>query len=231
MKEWLIEKGCLDYLKILKISKQSYVKWKMGSILFFMIIDVLLYFFIFKKFSVPFMMISIGLIVHGYFIPYFYVKMLAGNKSKEVEYDFPLWLSSLEVLIVSNNIPNTLKKSIPACPVSFKQDLIHLVEQVEKDPTNQLFYREFLSQYHNESIREMMLDLYQFNFLNKELLAKEFSLLHQRLNAIEASQRKHQQEQTLFFIGAINSVPLFLLSMYILYIANLLSTTLIGGVE
>ena len=60
---------------------------------------------------------------------------------------------------------------------------------------------------------------------------KEFNLLHQRLNEIEASQRKHQQEQTLFFIGAINSIPLFLLSMYILYIANLLSTTLIGGVE
>lgn len=231
MKEWLIEKESIDYLKILNLHKEQYFQWKMGFVFFFAISLVPLYLFVFKSFTVTFILLGVGLCVLGYFIPYFFIKTKATKKAREVEYDFPLWLSSLEVLIVSNNIPNTLKKSIPTCPLSFKQDLIYLVDQVEKDPTNQIFYREFLSQYHNESIREMMLDLYQFNFLNKELLVKEFNLLHQRLNEIEASQRKHQQEQTLFFIGAINSIPLFLLSMYILYIANLLSTTLIGGVE
>ncbi|WP_052466187.1 hypothetical protein [Beduini massiliensis] len=171
----------------------------------------------------------IGAFWVGYKIPYFYIKVKVKQKTEQVSADFPLWLSSLEVLILSNNIPNTLKKSLMTCPNSIKKDLQILVNKIEKDPMNQQSYIEFLSQYKLSDVNELMLDLYQFNYLDKSLMISEFAVLHKRLNAINTSNRQHSQEQNLFFIGAINSVPLFLLSIYILLIANMLSNTLMGG--
>ena len=161
----------------------------------------------------------IGAFLLGYKLPYFYIQSKVKQKTKQVAADFPLWLSSLEVLILSNNIPNTLKKSLVTCPISMKKDLEVLVRKLEKDPMNQQSYIDFLAQYQLSDVNELMLDLYQFNYLDKSLMISEFAAMHKRINAMNTSQRQYRHEQNLFFIGAINSIPLFLLSIYVLLLS------------
>lgn len=233
--KWLYqinERNLNSYLKISDTSLQQFLKWRLitGTLLICLWISG--YWIIFRQivFNKPVFLYGIlGSFLLGYKLPYFYIRVKVKQKTKQVSADFPLWLSSLEVLIISNNIPNTLKKSLLTCPDSIKKDLRILVEKIEKDPMEQQNYTEFLSQYKLSDINELMLDLYQFNYLDKSLMISEFAVLHKRLNAINTSHRQHAQEQNLFFIGAINSIPLFLLSIYILLIANMLSNALMGG--
>ena len=80
MKEWLIEKESIDYLKILNLHKEQYFQWKMGFVFFFAISLVPLYLFVFKSFTVTFILLGVGLCVLGYFIPYFFIKTKATKK-------------------------------------------------------------------------------------------------------------------------------------------------------
>ena len=229
--QWFVEKNIKDDLMITHTSLSTYLKMKEKWVLITLMIEILIELIGSRFLIMPpwrFYLYLMGVIL-VYKMPYFFLKNASKRKAKQVYDDFPLWLSSLEILILSHNIPNTLKASLATCPKSLREDLSVLVEKLETDPTNQEAYISFLSQYHFPDIHEMMLDLYQFNFLNKSLMIKEFSTLHKRLNHLEASQRQHHQEQSLFFIGAINSVPLFLLSIYILLMANMLSNVLMGG--
>lgn len=233
--KWLLylnERDLKDKLYICKQGFPSFMRRRLMGILLCLLSLIILFFidrWLFHVIGDYFIYMAVILLCLTYKLPYFLLNTKAKQITQQVYKDFPLWLSSLEVLIVSNNIPNTLKKSIPTCPDSIKNELISLVEKIEKDPTNQVYYADFLSQYQLPDVSELMLDLYQFNFLNKELIIKEFALLHLRLNEISAMQRRYHYEQQLFFIGAVNSVPLFLLSVYVLLIANMLSTTLMGG--
>lgn len=226
------ERNLNDHLKIADIHLQQFIKWRLIIGLLFSLLWGSSYWIAYRQiefYKPVFLYGIIGAFLLGYKLPYFYIKVRVKQKTEQVSADFPLWLSSLEVLILSNNIPNTLKKSLVTCPNSFKKDLQVLVDKIEKDPINQRSYTEFLSQYKLSDVNELMLDLYQFNYLDKSLMISEFAVLHKRLNAINTSNRQHSQEQNLFFIGAINSVPLFLLSIYILLIANMLSNALMGG--
>lgn len=215
-----------DYLKIINMPTNKFIKIRLSIMIFSVVVAAIILFF--NQNYIGLLITIVGLMI-AYTLPKMAVKNKAMVKSRQVYYDFPLWLSSLEVLILSNNIPNTLKYSIQTCPPSFKQDLIELVNKLENDPTNQDYYSDFLSYYHYEDIHEMMLDLHQFNYLNKAMLLHEFNNLHQRINKISVNNRKVKYDQQIFLIGAINSIPLFLLSIYILLIANMLSNTLMGG--
>ena len=73
------------------------------------------------------------------------------------------------------------------------------------------------------------MDLYQFNFVDKNNISTEFAALHKRLNRISSDTRKRRQESDTFLIGALNSLPLMVVSLYILMISNLLSSAIMGN--
>lgn len=228
----LSEGNLKDYMKVVDLDISQFLKWRLVLCILLSASWCVLCGVFKEQYPILSSVFLYGLfcfLLLGFKIPYFYLKMMVKKKTQQVFTDFPLWLSSLEVLILSNNIPNTLKKSFMTCPVSIKKDLQILIGKIEQDPMNQQNYIDFLSQYKLADINELMLDLYQFNYLDKSLMISEFAVLHKRLNALNSSNRKRLHEQSLFFIGAINSIPLFLLSIYILLIANMLSNVLIGG--
>lgn len=136
---------------------------------------------------------------------------------------FPLWISTLEILVMTNNIPNTFKKSIATCPQAFRQDLIDFVDKIQYDPENKAYYREFLSNYDIPEVNEIIMDMYAFNRLDKKEIIYEFKHLNERLNKISAKIRQERQNLSIFGISAMNSIPLFTVSIYVLLISMLIN--------
>lgn len=159
---------------------------------------------------------------------YWILKSKFKSLSREVKDSFPLWMASLEVLIVNNNIPNTIRKSLIGCPKPLRKDLKILTEKLDRDPTDKSAYTDFLKNYNIPEIQEIVLDLYQFNFLEKDNIIIEFRALHKRINRLKSDIRKRRQSSEKFWIGALNSIPLFINSIYILLISNLLSSVLMS---
>lgn len=175
-----------------------------------------------------FLIASVALTYIVYKLDYIMLKNAFKKKQVAVKDAFPLWMSMLEILIVTNNIPNTLKKSIVSCPEVLKEDLEVFVKKLEINPIDKEAYVSFLSEFNIPEIQEIVLDLYQFNFVEKNNISAEFSALHKRLNRLKSDTRKRRQSSEIFMIGTLNSVPLMCLAIYILMISNLLSNALMG---
>lgn len=152
---------------------------------------------------------------------------LLNSKFKKMKGDvykaFPLWVSTLEILVMTNNIPNTFKKSISTCPDAFKQDLIDFVDNIQEDQENKQHYRNFLSRYDIPEVNEIIMDMYAFNQLDKKEIIYEFKSLNERLNKITARIRQERQSLSMFAISALNSIPLFIVSIYVLLISMLIN--------
>lgn len=173
---------------------------------------------------IPEILLSIVIIIILYKKEYWAIKMTFKRRRDDVYKSFPLWVSTLEILVMSNNIPNTFKKSIDTCPISFRDDLIDFVSKIEFDPENKEYYRNFLKRYNIDEVNEIIMDMYSFNKLNKNEIVHEFKNLNERLNKISNNIRVKRQENDLFFISALNSLPIMTVSIYVLFISMTMSS-------
>lgn len=148
------------------------------------------------------------------------------KKQREIKRAFPLWMSLMEILIITNTIPNAIKKSYVSCPEVMKDDLDEFIRKLERNPVDKEAYKSFLSEYNLPEVSEIVMDMYSFNFLDKNKIVEEFFHMHDRLNRLKGDIRKQNQEQATFFIGALNSLPIFLVSVYILMVSMLMSSTI-----
>lgn len=155
---------------------------------------------------------------------YFKLRKEFNKRRNEVYNSFPLWVSTLQILIISNNVTNTFKKSLPTCPKAFKKDLEEFVDAIEFDPDNKEHYKNFLRKYKIDDVSEIIMDMYIFNRMDKNEIVRQFSVVNERLNKIQNNIRQKKQDQALFFISALNSIPLLTASIYVLIISMLLSS-------
>lgn len=182
------------------------------------------YYFHFKiPFGFYFIVLVIGTFI-TFKLGYFKVKKEFNKKRSEVYNSFPLWVSTLQILIISNNVTNTFKKSLPTCPKAFKRDLEKFVKNIEFDPDNKEHYKNFLKKYKIDEINEIIMDMYAFNRMDKSEIVRQFKIVNERLNKIQNNIRTRKQEQSLFFISALNSIPLLTASVYVLIVSMMLSS-------
>ena len=169
--------------------------------------------------------IAINVLVSYMFFkyPFWKIKKIFNVKREDIYRVFPLWISTLEVLIMTNNIPNTFKKSIATAPAPLQKDLIDFCKKIEVSPENKEYYREFLSQYQLEDVSEIIMDMYAFNHLEKNEIVYEFRNLNRRLNKIAARIRQERQRRELFVVAALNSFPLLAASIYVLVISMMMN--------
>lgn len=180
----------------------------------------------FSKMNIPPILFGFIIIALSFFAfkkDYLKLKNVFNKKRNDVYSAFPLWVSTLQILVMSNNITNTFKKSIPTCPACFRNDLEEFVKKIEFDPENKEYYKSFLRRYGIEEIQEIIMDMYAFNKMDKKEIVHQFKNVNKRLNKIQNNIRTRRQEQSLFFISALNSIPILLGSMYVLVISMLLS--------
>lgn len=191
------------------------------TLIYYILLGVLWYTGTYRLNPYAGVLISVGVAFFFYKNDYWLVVNTFKKKKGEVYDSFPLWVSTLEILVMTNNIPNTFKKSIPTCPEAFKKDLIEFVKVIDTDPENKDSYRNFLARYQISDVSEVIMDMYAFNRLNKDEIVHEFKHLNMRLNEISSNIRKSRNASGLFKVSALNSVPLFTSSMYVLAISML----------
>lgn len=219
--QWLIGED-IEVFMLKRVNKT--IKTVIVSSLAFMIVHFLLGKFIGYWTPIPVWILLDILIAYLVFKNDFYkMKNRFKMKRDAVYKSFPLWVSTLEILIMTNNVTNTFKKSIATCPDAIKDDLIEFVHKIEYNPEAKEHYFNFLRKYNIEEVNEIIMDMYAFNKLNKDEIVYEFKNLNQRLNAISTRIRQERQNRDLFAIAALNSVPLFTVSVYILLISMLMN--------
>ncbi|MEG2792761.1 MAG: hypothetical protein RR909_03165 [Bacilli bacterium] len=173
--------------------------------------------------------IPIG-VVGVYMYPLYQLKQYKKNMAKRIENDFPIWLMQLEVLVLTNTIPNAIKKSINVCPNSLKEDIVLLSNKVMVDPTNKSYYLDFIKPYQTSDITEVLLSLYQFNFANKQDLAYDFHVLHNRMDVLKTKARSIAYEEKGFYYGLILLAEPMVACVWILGMVMLLSNLLTGNI-
>lgn len=221
-----------DYSWLIDNQIEKFMYKRVKKMLFSCIISSFIFitasFFIYRYYNIMIpTIITIMLIIISAFIcfkwDYWKLTSLYKTKRDNVYKSFPLWVSTLEILVMTNNIPNTFKKSIATCPEVFRKDLIDFVDKIQYDPENKAYYRDFLSRYSIDEVTEIIMDMYAFNRLNKDEIVYEFKNLNERLNKISARIRKDRQDLSVFIMAALNSIPLFVVSIYVLLISMLIN--------
>lgn len=219
--EWLIPERDID-----KFMKSRLKSAGIGFLIILLLYEAI--YFILKYIGIllpPFLGIALAVAAMYIFFKWGYwnLKSKFNKKKSDVYKSFPLWVSTLEILVMTNTIPNTFKKSIETCPDAFKGELIEFVNKIETDPENKEHYKEFLRKYNIEDVSEIIMDMYAFNRLDKNEIVYEFENLNKRLNEIAKNIRKQRQNTSLFGIAALNSIPLFTVSVWVLLDAMLIN--------
>lgn len=231
--EFIKDKDLEEYYQMEDIQEdyRPFLKRRLQKAIVAFIISCLILFAIAVIFHYSFYMppiLSLGIALLVYKIDFLRLKSKALNHRREVQDSFPIWMSTLEVLVMNYNIPQTLEKSYDSCPRAIKPELKKLIVKLQDNPIDKDAYGHFLSSYNLPEVQEIIMDLYQFNFLDKNTLPSEFLALHARLNRIKSNNRKRRQEMQTFLISALISTPLFLLAIYIMLVSNLLASLMIG---
>lgn len=220
---WLVPDGDVDRFVLRRINKFIIAALIMSLI---SVALIAMNYFLHIWFDLPVFVYIIAAAVVSYLAfksDYLKIKNTFKKKKKDVYNSFPLWVSTLQILIMTNNITNTFKKSIPTCPDCFRHDLEVFVSKIEFDPENKEYYKSFLKKYGIEEIQEIIMDMYAFNKMDKKEIIHQFTTVNERLNKIQANIRTRRQEQNLFFISALNSIPILIGSLYVLITSMMIS--------
>ena len=215
---WLIPEG--DERKFMKTRTKNTIIFAL--VMFFVLTAIfLLDFFILKQnIPIPVYLIILAATTFIFFKKkYLNVKRDFNKKRDKVYNSFPLWVSTLQILILTNNVTNTFKKSIETCPEIFKHDLEIFVENIQYNPENKESYKNFLRKYKIDDVQEIIMDMYAFNRMDKDEIVHQFDIMNEKLNKIQSNIRKTRQKRNLFFIAALNSIPLLTASLYILAVS------------
>ncbi|MDU2155284.1 hypothetical protein [Clostridium sp.] len=219
---WLIPDGNVNGFMEKRIKRMT-ITFLLSLILYVSIYFILKYFDI----IIPIQFGGVIAFICSYMVfkfPFWTLKTNFNKRKNDVYKSFPLWVSTLEILIMTNNITNTFKKSIATCPATFKNELIDFVAKIESEPENKEHYKNFLKKYKIEDVSEIIMDMYAFNKLDKNEIVYEFEHLNERLNRISAKIRQDRQNTSLFTIAALNSIPLFTVSVWVLFASMLMSS-------
>lgn len=126
-----------------------------------------------------------------YKAPIYMLKKYKDKQQRSVNSAFLIWILQLEALVLSNNISNSIKKSVQYCPDIIKDEVYQLAKKVELEPMNKNHYLSFLKAYQTLDINEVLLSLYQFNFVKKEDLAYDFALIHHRIDKLKLKEQEN----------------------------------------
>ena len=180
--------------------------------------------------SLPMIIFSplVGVVV--YTIP---VAMLKGQKKdreKAIMKVFPDWIATLQTLVLVTTIPNAVYQSVDSAPKEIQDEVRKLSNAILAEPLERQHYLDLLKEYDNANISEVMLSLYQFNFSNKDDLAYEFEVLHNRIDRIAAMNRRQAVEEKAFFYGLVLMVGPGLATGWIMFTALRLAMLVMGGI-
>lgn len=167
----LFEKeDCDRLLRILGRDKAVYLKMSLHLLLFAFI---LAFFLAFKN-----KYLSVFLILLAFKYPYLKISRDVKILAEKVSYEFPIWLRQIQCLLQSNTVMNSIETSIERAPQLMKTYLEDLVIDLKEDPSNYIFYQQFMSAYSIWGVQNAMQHLYRYNFVSQDEAYQQLMILN-----------------------------------------------------
>lgn len=145
---------------------------------------------------------SIPLVLVGILVSVFLMNQhkighsLAKKKvTREIEKQFPEWLMQVALLLQTDNVQISIRKSIADAPEVLVPALEELVLELEENPDSIQPYSRFLREYHNPDVQSAMKMLYALSNGNFGDIKGQIEELIERNNTMmDKSEKLHQED-------------------------------------
>ncbi len=95
---------------------------------------------------------------------YYWLKQKALQKRLLMRYQFPIYLRQLQVLLQNNTVLTAFQLSISQAPISMKEDIQLMVDNLSQYPNQLSEYMNFLEYYHLPEIQRAMKWMYRYQY-------------------------------------------------------------------
>lgn len=119
--------------------------------------------------------------------------------------------------------------SYKTAPSILQPDLHEFMSKIERDHADKDAYISFLSHYHIEGFKDIMMKIYEYRELSKDKLKYEIAGLTKALTKIEQNKREKRYRNELFTADLLTMVLMCVPCMYMFFVSLLLSQLLMGS--
>ena len=155
--------------------------------------------------------------------------LLDRTLTKEIKRSFPLWLLDMVLLLQTENVQVSIRKSIFSAPPILNEELQKLNEELELNPESVLPYHDFLGDFHVPEVHTAMTMLYSLSMGNSSHADKQLSELIQRnLSMMDEAEREVMKNRNarmyLLFLAPILTASVKLLVDMLIVMFSFLTT-------
>lgn len=162
----------------------------------------------FLNFDWRFLSLIIGLSFYLYKQPYWKQKHQKKQQIRQLQFQFPIWLRQLQILIQTNTIHQALIASTQTAPSLIRDDLHHLIEATSRDAISIQPYLSFLNEYHLAEVERAMKLLYRYQSVGKADAYQQLQRMIETTAKWIRAERKERFDTRLMFYQWWGMLPL-----------------------
>lgn len=129
---------------------------------------------------------------------------------KELDKKFPRWVMRFSLLASSQSIPSALRSSVDNCPNVIRNELVKLVDGIDKSPTGIEPYLEFFGYLDVPEVRSMMLMIYSLSEYGTQDIDKHVLSIVRRNYLLQANSEKIANNEHLARFSLYVTAPMIL---------------------
>lgn len=160
-------------------------------------------------------------------VPIFYIHTLRKVKrqflkiQRELKYEFPIWLRTLQMLLMDNTVVVALKISAENAPKLIKNDLNVLIQKITDDPWDTTAFDNFLTEYEMIEIRKSMRTLQRLHRGNLSNINEQLESMYERsvdwieIERVQYFKNKRDVKSWIAILPMFNVTVLFVVQMFL----------------
>lgn len=160
-------------------------------------------------------------------VPIFYIHTLRKLQRQilkiqvELKYEFPIWLRTLQMLLMNNTVVVALKISAENAPKLIKNDLIVLIKKITDDPWDTTAFDNFLTEYEMIEIRKSMRTLQRLHRGNLSNINEQLESMYERsvdwieIERVQYFKNKRDVKSWIAILPMFNVTVLFVVQMFL----------------
>lgn len=164
--------------------------------------------------------------------PLYIIKKKRKEDLKTLRYQFPIWLRQIQILLQTNNVTTSLMKSIETAPNLIKEEIVILVNNIQKDPLTIMPYQNFLGGYRLHEIERSMKLLYRYSIIGKDESYMQFNKMISSTSKWLRTSREERNSTKMMIYQWYGMIPLIGVTiMYMAIMFNLIINLFEKGVS
>ncbi len=162
----------------------------------------------FMKYDWRFLILVFSLSFYLYKHPYWNQKHQKKQQVRQLQFQFPIWLRQLQILIQTNTVHQALIASTQTAPSLIRDDLSQLIEATSNDAISIQPYLSFLNQYHLAEVERAMKLLYRYQSVGKADAYQQLQRMIETTAKWIRAERKERFDTKLLFYQWWGMLPL-----------------------